>query len=58
MLDDPVVAHRKLVAHVEAFSQQRLVVQPPEEDARIVAAGVPEYAWLALYTVSDALPGL
>jgi hypothetical protein len=31
-------------------------VQPPEKDAHPVAAGVPEYAWLALYTVSGALP--
>ena len=56
VLEDLPVARRKLVAHVEARTQQRLIVQPPEQDARSVAPSVPEYAWLALYTVSDALP--
>ncbi len=56
VLDDLPVTHRKLVANVEARAHHRLVVQPAEQDALPVAAGVPEYAWLALYTVSDALP--
>ena len=32
MLDDLVVADGKLIANQEACSQQRLVVEPPEED--------------------------
>ncbi len=56
VLDDVIIAHYKLVAHMEARAQQRFVVEPPDEDARPVVAGVPEFAWLALYTVSDALP--
>jgi peptidoglycan-associated lipoprotein len=34
------MAHRNLVANVEARAQQRLVVEPPEHDARIVVAGM------------------
>ena len=56
VLNDLIISHRKLVAQVEARSQQRLVVKLSEEDASLVVACVPEYAWLALYTVSDSLP--
>jgi len=42
VLDDLLVAHGKLVAHVEARAQQRLVVKPPEHEV----VGQSEFRWL------------
>ena len=39
-LDHLLVAHRKLVAHLEGCAHHRLVVQPAEEDALSVVAGI------------------
>ena len=44
LLDDFIIAHGKPVAQVEVYSQEGLVVKPPEEDARIFAPSESEYA--------------
>jgi hypothetical protein len=41
---------------IQKFVRKLRNLPPPEEATLLVVAGVPGYPWLALFTVSDALP--